>query len=165
MKNYQLLEIKKNWNVLKSLSGTKGYYLPLVKNIKKIDIELEAFDLIKAKTKEFEEFIIAKDTLLKKYAKVDENNEPVRIIEEVDGAQYYKYDIDDDKKEFFESDGKELVEKYQDVLQDMAKKEQLYIDTLNSDCTIVFNKIKECDLPSEMTPELLELIYDYIDFE
>ena len=165
MKNYQLLEIKKNWNELKGLSGGKGYYLPLVKNIKKIDIELEAFDLIKEKPKEFDNFIKEKDTLLKKYAKLDSNNEPVKITEEVDGITYYRYEIVESKKEQLDIEGKELMEKYQIILKEMAEKEQLFIDTMNADCTISFNLIKECDLPSVMSSEQVELIYDFINFE
>lgn len=166
MKNYQLLEIKKNWNELKALSGGKGYYLPLVKNIKKIDIELEAFDLIKEKTKEFDEFIKEKDALLKKYAKVDSvTKEPIKVTEEIDGITYYKYEIIEDKREQLDSEGKELMEKYQTTLKEMADKEQLFIDTMNAECTISFNKIKECDLPSVMSSEQVEIIYDFIEFE
>ena len=166
MKNYQLLDIKKNWNELKALSGGKGYYLPLVKNIKKIDIELEAFDLIKEKTKEFDEFVIAKDTLLKKYARIDSiTKEPIKTIEEIDGVSYYKYEIAEDKKEQLDSEGKELMVKYQTVLKEMSDKEQLFIDTMNAECTIPFNLIKECDLPSVMSSEQVELIYDFIEFE
>lgn len=165
MKNYQLAEIKKNWNELKGLSGGKGYYLPLVKNIKKIDIELEAFELIKERTKGFIQFITEKDTLLKKYATLDSNGEPIKVIEEVNGEKYYKYDISEENKESLDIEGKELTEKYHDVLTEMMEKEQLYIDTMNADCTISFIKIKECNLPSEMTPELIDLIYDFIDLE
>ena len=165
MKNYQLLEIKENWNELKALSGGKGYYLPMVKNIKRIDIELEAINLIKEKTKEFQSFIDEKEALLKKYAKVDEHNNPIKTIEIVEGTQYYKYDIEESDKLKLEEEGKELVNKYEDVLKKMAEKEQLFIDTMNAACTISFNKIKECDLPSVMTPEQVELIYDFIEFE
>jgi len=165
MKNYQLLEIKKNWNELKALSGGKGYYLPMVKNIKKIDIELEAFDLIKEKTKEFQLFVDEKEELLKKYAKVDEHNNPIKTIETVEGIQYYKYDIEESDKPKLEKEGKELMIKYDTTLKEMADKEQLFIDTMNAECTISFNKIKECDLPSVMSPEQVEMIYDFIEFE
>lgn len=163
MKNWQLFEIKKNWNALKVLSGGKGYYLPLVKNIKKIDIELEAFELLKSRPEGFEQFVKEKDELLKKYAKVNENNEPIKNIEMVDGLQYYKYEVDDCNKEALEIEGKVLVEKHQELLHKMALKEQQYESMLNEDCTIDFVKIDEKDLPDEMTPELFTLIEEFIN--
>ena len=165
MKNYQLFDIKEHWNELKELSGGKGYYLPLVKNIKKIDIELEALELMREKPKEFNEFVKEKDLLLRKYATLDSTGEPIKTIEEVDGEKYYKYDIPEDKKEELDVEGKKLTEKYHDVLKKTIDKEQAYTDTLNAECTISFNKIKECDLPSVMSPEQVELIYDFIEFE
>ena len=165
MKNYQMFEIKENWNKLKSLSGNKGYYLPLVKNIKLIDIEIEGLELIRQKTKEFEEFLKEKDILVKKYAKPDSEGNPSKTVEIVDGKQYYKYDIDETKKEEFDAEGAKLVDQFQTTLQEMRDKELTYMSTLDADCTIPFNKIKECDLPSEMTPELIEMIYDFLELE
>jgi hypothetical protein len=165
MKNYQLLDIKKAWNELKGFSGSKGYYLPLVKNIKAIDIELEAFDLIKEKTPKFGEFLKEKETLVQKFAIVDSEGNPTKSIEDIDGVQYYKYDVDKSREEEFNKEGTELVNKYQDTLQEMKDKENIYIDTMNAECTISFAKIKESDLPSEMTPKHLELIFDFVTTE
>jgi hypothetical protein len=165
MKNYQLLEIKKNWNELKTLSGNKGYYLPLVKNIKSIDIELEAFDLLKTKSKEFDEFLKEKDILLQKYAKLDDKGNPVKSIETIEGNQYYKYETDPVREKEFNVEGLELMGKYESVLKEMQTKESLYISTMNEEATLTIHKIKECNLPSEMTPEQLEMIYDFIEFE
>ena len=165
MKNYQIIDIKNKWKDLKSLSGNKGYYLPLVKNIKLIDIELEGLELMKQKSKEFEEFLKEKDALVKKFSLVDDKGEPIKTAEEIEGMQYFKYSIDENKKEQFDAEGVVLTEKYKDALEDMRAKQIAYMEVLDTECTIHFNKIKEADLPSEMTPELIELIYDFLELE
>lgn len=165
MKNWQLFEIKKNWDELKSISGNKDYYLPLVKNIKLIEVELEALELMKPKSEEFDKFMKEKDSLLKKYSVKDSNGEAVKIIEDVEGVQYYKYDIDPNNLEEFNSSAKELSEKYREPIEEVKSKELAYMSALNAESTVTFNKIKECNLPSVMSPKLTELIYDFIEFE
>ena len=121
MKNYQMLIIKEAYKELKELSGNKGYYIPLVKNIKLIEIELEALEAIKEKTKGFDEFLKEKEVLLREYAKKDEHGQPLKITEEVNGTQFLKYDIDEKDKELVDTKGKELIEKYKEVIEDMNK--------------------------------------------
>jgi len=123
MKNYELFEIKKNWKELKEVSGSKDYYLPLVKNIKLIDIELEALELMKPRSEKFDEFMKEKDTILKKYSVKDDKGEAIKIIEETEGTQYYKYDIDKNKEEDFNIAAKELAEKYKETLEEVKAKE------------------------------------------
>lgn len=162
MKNYQLITIKQNYKKLKELSGNKGYYLPLVKNIKLIDIELEALELIKEPTKEFNEFLKEKEILLKSFAQKDDNGEPIKTIEERGGVSYYKFAVIEGKQEELETKGNELVAKYQQVLEEMREKENKYIDAMNADCTVNFLTISQDDLPKEMTPELFEVIEDFV---
>jgi len=162
MKNYQLISIKNSYKQLKELSGSKGYYVPLVKNIKLIDIELEAFDLIKAKTKEFDEFLKRKEELLIKYSSKDDKGTPIKTIEEIDGMQYYKYDVSEDNKKLLEVEGKELMEEFNDALLEMKEREEKYLAVLEGECSVEFHKINEKDLPNEMTPELFEIIEDFV---
>ncbi len=165
MKNYQMLIIKEAYKELKELSGNKGYYIPLVKNIKLIEIELEALEAMKTRTEKFDEFLKEKEVLLKEYAKKDEHGQPLKVTEEINGAQFLKYDIDEKDKELVDTKGKELIEKYKEAIEDMLAKEDNYIATMNEDCTTTFYSIKEVDLPKEMSPELFEVIEEFVEYE
>lgn len=165
MKNYELLVIKEAYRELRELSGNKGYYIPLVKNIKLVDIELEGLEAIKTKTEEFEKFLKEKEVLLRKYAKKDEHDNPVKVTEEVNGVSFVKYDIPEESKEEVDTLGKELIEKYKSAIDDMIAKEDEYLKAMNSECEVDFHKIKESDLPKEMSPELFEIILPFVENE
>ena len=163
MKNLNLIEFKNAYKELKELSGNKGFYIPLVKNIKLVDTQLEAFDLVKAPTKEFEKFLVEKDKLLIKYSNKEEDGDPKRTIEESDGYKYFKYDIPEENKPLLEKDGNALLEEYKDTLDEMKRREKAYIELMDEECTVEFHKIKEADLPNEMSPELFEIIEEFVE--
>jgi len=165
MKKYEMIEFKNAYQELKALSGTKDFYIPLVKNIKLAEIELEGLELLKEKTKGFKEFMEKKEKLLEKYASKDEHGAPVKTIQEVDGMKYYKYDIPDENRELIEADGKELIEKYKEDIEATEEKEKKYVEAMNAECTVNFHKIKEDALPKEMTPELFEIIESFVEYE
>lgn len=164
MKNYQLQQIKEAYYSLKELSGNKGFYVPLVKNIKLIDIELEALNEIKAPTKDFYEYLKEKEALLIKHSTKDDKGNPIKTQTTIDGSPYIQYDIPEEVQEALNAANSALIEKYNTVLEDMRSRELRYVEAMNSESDIVLHKIKIDDLP-DMTPELFELIEEMVKYD
>lgn len=153
MKNKDLFKFVDNFDKLSTLKGIK-YTIAITKNYRKFKSEVELFrDSIK--NDKYIEYLKYKEEIQIKHSNKDENDKPIIInntYKIVDLIEFNK-DIDSLKLE------------YKDTIDDQLKSELELNKILEEDIEFKIYKLDEDDLPDNITPLQLDLIYDIINWK
>jgi hypothetical protein len=147
IKRAELYKILSGLNELSNAKGVKFAYAVL-KNKKAIEKELEILEELKKPSEKEQEFEKKREGLCIKYAKKDENGNA-----KIKDNQYI---IEDNDK--LQEDFKKLVEDNKNLEQEKVKKQKELNSLLEEEVDIDLYKIKQDNLPNEITANQLEKI-------
>lgn len=164
-KNGELERMLVNFSKLNNLTGFK-FVIALTKNKELIKKEIEVLNKIKEESKEFEELRKKFQERQLFYADKDENGNPK--FEDAplpNGQMGRKIVMSKPKEEKLSKEIKKLEKDNQDLLKQQNEKEEEFLKALGEDCAINFVKIKEGDIPTEITAEQLDIISFMVDLK
>lgn len=153
MKKVELYTFLNRIKELNNLEGVKFAYA-VVKNKKTIQKEVETLEEIKKPSEKHSEYENKRISVCRKYSKKDKEGNPVVINE--------CFDIDEAKKGDFEKELKLLQEEYTKEIKLQNKKIEEFTTLLEEEANIDIHYINYVDLPDNITPSQLEVIYSLI---
>lgn len=149
MKNKNLYNIinEINSNNLFGEIESTNFSIALVKNIRKIEEEIEDLEQLRKQTDKYKEFLKEIQKLKLEFADKDENGKP--IVKKEGDREYF---VMTEKLEEFEKAVKELQEsdQFKSAIEDQKKRDEKFMAALEKECDISFKKIKESELPSNL---------------
>jgi len=153
MTKKEFLILFENLNTLSSLRGANFAYC-IAKNIKKMEPEVEAIVSAITPSERYKEYDKERIKLLKEKAKKDEEGNPVTKKE--NGIECFV--LEGDRKEL-----DDLIEKYNDAIEERKKQVEEYLKMLESNIEFDFHKIKVEEIPTDISVEEMLKIKDIID--
>ena len=153
MKNKDLFNLEAALEGVKNLKGIK-FSLCVIKNKRAIAPLIEDFRKISPPMpQEYLDYETSRIELCKKYSKLKDD-----IPISING----NYVIDDNKIEGFKKDSEKLLKKHEKIIEKYTKEAEEFNKILEEHVILDLYKIKEDELPADITAEQLEAIYDYI---
>ena len=154
MKNKDLYTLEVALEKVKDLKGIK-FSLCVVKNKKLIKNELEDLQKVKPVTpQQYIEYETKRIELCREYALLDDDGKPT--------IQNDNYIIDQSRIESFKKAVEKMSKPYKEIIEKYSKEAEDFNKILEEDVILNLYKIDEDELPSEITAEQLEIIYDYL---
>lgn len=154
MKNHEIFRLREALNDVSNLKGVKFAY-SVLKNKKILDDEIAIYKKMIETTAEFNTYDEKRVAICEKYAKKDDNNNPIIV-----DNQYVIEDIDKFEKEF-----SELKTANADIVADRNKQLAEYNSLMEENSSIVdrLSKVKVEHLPEDMSTTQLESIQEMLD--
>lgn len=153
MKKKDLFQYFAALNAVSSLKWVK-FAIAVAKNKKLIQNEAEPIEKWGEALEWFKEYESKRVKLCENFADKDENWKPVTVWP----ANNSSYKIKDQLK--FEAALNILREEYKDAIQERDTQIKDYIKVLEEEIPIEFSKVKEADLPSDITAwQLWEILF------
>lgn len=140
MKNKEIFKLLDVLNGLKSLSGIKFNYI-IAKNIKQLESEIDTISKLYSSDQRYQEFENNRIKLCEQYSEKYENG-----TSKIENNSYVI-----PNREEFENELNKLKETYSDAISNNEILIQDYNNFLESEIDFTLFKIKEADLPSNMT--------------
>ena len=162
MKNGQLSGLMQGINSCGNLSGFKFAYA-MAKNKKAIESEIQTFDELLKADEKLTEYENRRVKLCEKYAKKDENGKVIMIdVKDEKGNKVREqYDIEDEDKFIKETD--KLGVEYKEVLDERKEQIKKFNEFMLEDSTVELYKVKEDNVPEDITSAQLNSIFDLIE--
>lgn len=132
--------------------GAKFAYA-VAKNIQILKPEVEAITEAQKPSAEFEEYDKQRMQLASKFSKKDKNNEPIIINN--------RFELDD--REGFETAWEALRVTFKDVLAERDKQMKEYQEFLQEEVEVILYKIKEENLPQDISSGQLTAIFAIVE--
>lgn len=149
MKNKDLYNIinEINSNNLFAEIESTNFSIALVKNIRKIEQEIEDLEKLRKQTEAYKEFLKEVQKIKLEFADKDENGKP--IVKKEKDREYF---VMTENLTEFEKKIEELQDsdKFKDVINDQKKRDEKFMSALDKECDISFKKIKESELPNNL---------------
>ena len=140
MKKKELISLYQGLNQLGSLSGVKFAYA-ITRNISYLKPEIEALEKAIAAPEEYKTFDNLRVKLLEKYSKKDKAGKAV--------ITNNNYDIED--QVVFDKAFEKLKKEHKGVFEAREKQIKDYVALLDEEATVSFHKIKQEDIPANIT--------------
>jgi Fe2+ transport system protein B len=161
MKKIKMYEFVKRFNELEELEGFE-FVISITRNFNKFKDEVELLEKAKAPTKEYTKYSNAVTEEVKKAAEKDDKGEFI-IIKDANGRDTYK--LIDSKKDELNKLVEKLSKEHSKAIENQKEIEAKFIDELNSDIDFKIATMTKADLPKDINPKQLELIYDMVIWE
>lgn len=158
MKNEDLKNLLTNFSKLNNLSGDE-FVIAFNRNKEKIVEKVKSLEDIKAPTEEFNELIRKGGVVHLKFAKKDENNNP--MFEEIklpDGRSGQRPIVLEDKIEEYSKTLIDLEKDNKGILEEQANKDLEYTKEIVKPVGLRFHKIGKTDVPKNITIEQFDTI-------
>ena len=153
MKRQDLFALQNTLNGMTDIKNTKLSYA-ILKNLKKIDAELEIIKELQGKKVEgYEDFENARIALCIEQADKDDNGEAI-----IENNAYKVTDL-----EAFQKELDKLEDEHREAVDAKQKQQKEFVELLNEECDLDFHKVKETDLPDDLTVAQLVGIEALID--
>jgi len=154
MKRKNLFKLQEGISMCGNLKGLKFAYC-MAKNKKKIDEEIEFIKEFIKPSEEYLDYDRKRIELAKSCAKVKDGKEEVAVK---DGVESYVMENQED----FNKKVKELQEEYNDALEGRKKQIEDYGKLIEEEIEIELCKIKEKNLPEDITTNQFASISEFI---
>lgn len=165
MTNRELIELNQALEQLKSVKG-KNFAYAVYKNKSLIEDEMKIFEQMqKEPHPEFQDYENERIELLNKYARKDDNGNPI-TVDAGDGVNR-KYDIADEDIPEFQNEFQQLREKYSEVVKHIEETKNEYEEFLDQESNISDQlvKVSIADLPEDVDFNFLKAIEPMLDDE
>lgn len=156
MKNKQILDLFESLVSITNLTGAKFNY-SVVKNIKKLQPEIESLQKAFKNSDEFNEYNNKRVNILKKYSRKDANGEA--ITKTINKEKHF----DIIETEEFKKELDLLISENKDIIEKKEKEIKEFNELLETENSIELFKIKLSDIPDGITTEQLAGIYLMIE--
>jgi len=160
MKNKEILQLYNALQDVSNLSGVKFAYA-VSRNINKVKPTLNSLEEAINPKEEYKEFESKRVELAKKYAKKNENGEPVTNTDLDNNTK--TYEIENQKA--FQKEMTKLQKEYAQAITNREKQIEEYKNLLEEETQIDFYKIKKENLPEDITAQQLTGIFAIIEDE
>ncbi len=161
MKNQDIYRLKQGCEMVARLGGV-NFSWAIVSNLRIFQVEIEKFDKIVKPTEEYTKTHQPKvEKIAKKYCLKDKDGIPIpRRLPS--GNSVFDFTLDNKKK--FDAEIEKLEELKENVELIKTRKNQLkvYEELMNKDSTIKLETVKKADVPKDITPAQMDMIFEMI---
>jgi len=153
MKLKELIELKNDFSLVDDVKCNFKFAYAVAKNKKKVKALIEEFEAPLIPNDKYSEYEEKRIKMAQKYAKKDENGQPV--------SKNSFYVIDDENKVKFEKELAELKELYKEEIDAYEIIQKGYFKALNENIEIEFHELEESDIP-DLTPKQMDIVLNFI---
>jgi hypothetical protein len=157
MKKGLLFSLQEALEMLKTVEGKPKFHYAVIKNSKVIAPEVEVLQEFRQslQVEGWEEFQKAERELIEKWAKKDEEGNPIAI-------NNVSYEIPKENKDILLKEQEELNTQYKEVVDQYLKNSESFQEVLNEEIELEFYKM-DVELLPESTPQLSQVCELFLD--
>lgn len=150
-------DVIKLYNALNSINGLKGvkFNYAVAKNKRILENERGAMEKALEQSDEFKKYESERVELCIKYAEKDKKGNPVMVNN--------NYKIEEKKEKTFEKEFEKLQKEHKSSIKEREKQFEEYNKLLEEKVEIKLHKIKEEDIPEDITTNQLDSIFDILE--
>lgn len=155
-----MYEFVKKFDQLENLEGYE-FVKCITRNYNYFKVELEVLEKAKSANKDFTAYQEAVQALIRENAKKDENGE---FIVQRDDQGRESYTLIEENIPKVNKALKSLETKHKPAIEKQQENENKFIEELNSDVGESLSMVEEADVPRNITPKQMKLVYSMIKF-